>query len=163
VIFGLLQSTVYVQLHPERLTLRHVQSGRSVSGPPIAAVSSGPKPALVAVGEGALTPPPDRPVEVINPFRHPRTLVADFTLGEQVLKAFMRKLFEGSWFARAPLVVLHPRIDPEGGFTQIELRALHELALGAGASKVILWKGRELNDAELRELDFSSGGEVLNA
>jgi rod shape-determining protein MreB and related proteins len=164
VILGFLQSTVYVQLHPERLTVRHVQSGRSVSGPPIAAVSKGPKRELVAVGEAALTPPPGQPVELVNPFKHPRTLLADFTLGEQVLKAFMNKLFEGSnLFRRSPLVVLHPRIDPEGGFTQIELRALHELALGSGASKVILWKGRELSDEELREQKFSSGGEILEA
>jgi rod shape-determining protein MreB len=61
------------------------------------------------------------------------------------------------------VVVLHPRIDPEGGFTQIELRALHELALGSGASKVIIWKGRELQDQELRDLSFPAGGEVLNA
>jgi rod shape-determining protein MreB and related proteins len=162
-MLGFLQSTVYVQLHPERLTMRHVQSGRSISGPPIAAISKGPKRELVAVGDAALTPPPGQPVELMNPFKHPRTLLADFTLGEQVLKAFVNKLFEGNLFKRSPTVVLHPRIDPEGGFTQIELRALHELALGAGAAKVILWKGRELSDEELRELKFSSGGEVLEA
>jgi rod shape-determining protein MreB len=160
-MLSFLQSTVYVQLHPERLTVRHVQSGRSVSGPPIAAITSGPKPELVAVGDAARTPPPDKQVRVLNPFKHPRTLLADFTLGEQVLKAFMKKLFEGNLFARAPVVVLHPRIDPQGGFTQIEIRALHELALGSGASKVIIWQGRELQDQELRDLNFSSGGTVL--
>jgi rod shape-determining protein MreB len=160
-MLGFLQSTVYVQLHPERLSLRHVQSGRSVSGPPLAAITSGPKPELVAVGDAALTPAPGQQVRVTNPFKHPRTLLADFTLGEQVLKAFMKKLFEGNLFARSPMVVLHPRIDPEGGFTQIEIRALHELALGSGASKVIVWQGRELQDQELRELNFSSGGTVL--
>jgi rod shape-determining protein MreB len=79
-----------------------------------------------------------------------------------VLKGFLRKLFSGQLFAQSPVLVLHPRVDPEGGFTQIEIRALQELALAAGAAKVIVWKGRELLDQELLELRFPSGGEVLN-
>ena len=46
-------------------------------------------------------------------------------------------------------IVLHPRVAPEGGFTQIELRALHELGMGAGAYRVIVWQGRDLADEEL--------------
>jgi rod shape-determining protein MreB len=157
-----LRSTVYVQLHPERLTVRHVQSGRSVSGPPIAAISAAAKRAVVAVGEAALTASAAGPVQIVNPFKHPRTILADFTVGELVLKGFLRKLFEGRLFARSPVLVLHPRIDPEGGFTQIEIRALRELAIGAGAERVLVWKGRELLDQELLELRFPSGGEVLN-
>ena len=58
--------------------------------------------------------------------------------------------------------MLHPRVDPEGGFTQIEIRALRELAIGAGASKAFVWHGRDLTDEELLSLDFGSGGQVLN-
>ena len=43
----------------------------------------------------------------------------------------MRKLFAGRWFAPAPLLVLYPRVTPEGGFTQIEIAALRELGVGA--------------------------------
>ena len=157
-----LRSTVYVQLHPERLTLRHVQSGRSVSGPPVAAVSTAGKQKVVAVGEAALTASAAGPVRIVYPFKHPRTILADFTAGEVVLKGFLRKLFNGQLFAQSPVLVLHPRVDPEGGFTQIEIRALQELAIAAGAAKVIVWKGRELLDPELLELRFPSSGEVLN-
>ena len=55
----------------------------------------------------------------------------------------------------------HPRVNPEGGWTQIEIRALHELAMGAGASRVVVWHGREISDEELREQRFDAGGEVL--
>ncbi|MGH8735132.1 MAG: rod shape-determining protein, partial [Burkholderiales bacterium] len=76
----------------------------------------------------------------------------------------LRKLFTGSLFAPAPLVILHPRIEPAGGFTPIEIRALHELAIGAGASKVIIWTGRELTDEEARNRAFpSSEGKVLSS
>jgi rod shape-determining protein MreB and related proteins len=64
--------------------------------------------------------------------------------------------------AISPIIVLHPKVDPEGDFTQIELRALLELAIGAGATKVILWHGRDLTDSELLELKFASGGRILN-
>lgn len=55
---------------------------------------------------------------------------------------------------RHPLV-LHPRVNPDGGFTQIELAALRELGVGAGAYKVIVWQGRELADDELLAQNFS--------
>jgi len=89
-------------------------------------------------------------------------LLSDFTVAEVVIKGFLKKVFEGRLFAPAPIVVLHPRVDPEGGFTQIEIRALRELAIGAGASRVIIWHGRELTDDELLNLRFESGGQVLN-
>jgi rod shape-determining protein MreB len=50
--------------------------------------------------------------------------------------------------------VLHPRVTPEGGFTQIEIAALRELGAGAGAYRVIVWQGRDLADEELVAGDF---------
>jgi len=149
---------VYVTLQPDRLSMKDVGSGRSVSGPPVAAISREEKRRLVAVGQAASAIPN---ADVLNPFKHPRTLVSDFTLAQQVIKGFMKELFSDRLFAAAPTVVLHPRVDPEGGFTQIEIRALHELGIGAGAAKVIVWQGRELRDDELRSLEFESGGQVL--
>lgn len=52
--------------------------------------------------------------------------------------------------------------DPAGGFTQIELRAFHEMALGAGAIQVKLWQGRALNDQELISGQFPDSGKVLS-
>lgn len=54
-----------------------------------------------------------------------------------------------AWLAASPHIVIHPLGDPEGGFTQVELRALRELANAAGASKVNVWTGRPLTDEEL--------------
>ena len=57
--------------------------------------------------------------------------------------------------------MLHPRVNPGGEFTQIEIRALRELAIGAGASKVFVRHGRDLTNDDLLDLKFGSGGEVL--
>jgi len=57
---------------------------------------------------------------------------------------------------------MHPMGDPAGGFTQVEIRALHEMALGAGASQVKVWQGRPLTDQELMSRQFPSDGRVLS-
>ena len=85
-----------------------------------------------------------------HPFSHPRTLLADFTIGEQVLKVLIRRVQGNRWLQLAPRIVIHPLGSPEGGFTQIEHRAFLELAKGLGASRAVLWIGRELSDREVQ-------------
>jgi rod shape-determining protein MreB and related proteins len=146
-LLGFLKPIVYARLEPELLSLREVRSGTMVSEPPVAAIR---EERVLAVGNAAHL----QGGNVVNPFKHPRTLVADFTVAQAVLKGFMRKLFAGRWFAPSPLLVLHPRAIPEGGFTQIEIAALRELGVGAGAYKVVVWQGRDLADEELLAGDF---------
>jgi rod shape-determining protein MreB len=95
------------------------------------------------------------------PARHPRTLVADVVHARQVPAGFQAKHDPLRYVPRRPELVLHPRIDPAGGFTPVEIRALHEIARGAGASRVLLWQGRELLERELRALQLGSGGKLL--
>ena len=156
-----LAPVVYVQVSPDRLTVRNARSGQAISEPPMVAIEQGAKPRILGVGtEGATRAGPN--VEVVNPFGHPRSLVSDFTVGEQLLKAFLRRLNANSVFGLAPRVVMHPLGQPAGGFTQIEIRALHEMALGAGASQAVVWEGRTLTDAELVAGEFPAGGRVLS-
>jgi rod shape-determining protein MreB len=157
-----LQPIVYVKLHPDMLTVREVKSGRTVTEPPVVAISREERKRVLGVGEAARIASATQPADLVNPFKHPRSLLSDFTVAEVVIKSFVKKLFEDRLFAPAPIVVLHPQVDPEGGFTQIEIRALRELAFGAGASKEVVWHGRDLTDNELLNLKFESGGQVLN-
>lgn len=156
-----LRPTVYAQLAPERLAVRDVRSGRAYAAVPIGAVLTGPLPRVIRVGDEARTASADRPLQIVNPFRHPRMLLADAALGAQVLKGFLARLYPRRLVPRLPVLVLHPRVDPAGGFSAVEVRALREMGYGAGASKVILWQGRELLERELRALEFPSGGKVL--
>lgn len=156
-----LRPTVYAQLHPDRLTVRDVRSGRSYSARPLGAVLDGPVRKVVRIGDDAQTASASRPLQIVNPFKHPRVLIADFALGQQVLRGFLKKLYPAVLLPRRPVLVLHPRVDPEGGFTGIEIRALHELGQGAGASRVLVWHGRELLQRELLSLELGSGGKLL--
>jgi hypothetical protein len=45
--------------------------------------------------------------------------------------------------------------------TWLSASALHELAKGAGASRVLVWHGRELLQRELLSLQLASGGKLL--
>ena len=159
----LFRSTVYLRLQPERLSLLHVESGKTFSGiPEIAIAQSTGKRSVLAVGEEARSKARLSGVSVVNGFKHPRTLIADFTAAELTLKHFLRELLPHSFFAVSPVMVIHPLALLEGGLTQIEIRALVELGMGAGARKVVLWEGRELSRDELLTFSFpETGGKLL--
>ena len=153
--------TIYVQLSPELLTVRNILTGDGISEAPELVIAYDPRPGVVAVGSEARSADLTPQVQVVNPFSHPRSLVSDFSVGEQVLKGFLRRLQERFIFIRAPKLVLHPQVDPAGGFTQIEIRALHAMGMGAGAAKVVVWQGRRLSDEELLSGKFPNAGRVL--
>lgn len=155
---------IYVQISPDRLTVRNTKTGASFSDVPEVAIANKPKPSILAVGKEARTHKAGSSVQIVNPFAHPRSMVSDFTVAEQVLKAFILRVKGNSFFIPAPKVVMHPLGEPAGGFTQVEARAFHEMALGAGASRVTVWQGRQLSDQEVLSGQFPSGsaGKVLS-
>jgi hypothetical protein len=62
----------------------------------------------------------------------------------------MGKVIGKGLFAGSPGVVIQPLEMTEGGLSEIEERVFRELAIGAGAAKVIVWLGHELSDSEVR-------------
>lgn len=160
-MFDFLKPPLYIRLSPHRLTVRNVKTGAFVSEVPEIAITRGPKPRILGVGDEATLHRSNKIAQVINPFAHPRSLISDFTCAEQLLKAFLRKVSAKSLLAASPRVVFHPLGDPAGGFTQVEIRAFHEMALGAGASEVMLWQGPDLTDAQVASRDYPRAGEML--
>jgi len=162
ILTSLLGSTLYVQIAPDRLVVRDPQSGKAFSEPPEVAITRSPKAKIVGIGSEARQRSTEPSVAVVNPFAHPRSLVSDFTVGEQLLKAAIARVKGSSVVAVAPRVVMHPLGDPAGGFTQVEIRAFHEMALGAGAREVKVWQGRALTDQELLAGTFPPDGKLLS-
>lgn len=81
-------------------------------------------------------------------FSHPRMLIGDFTAAQACLKHALAEA-RGAGFAWTTDVVIHPLENIEGGLSQVEERLFRELAVGAGASKVVVWVGAGLGDAEV--------------
>jgi rod shape-determining protein MreB len=159
---SLFASTLYVQLSPERLTVRNPKSGQYFSEVPEMAIAYAPKAKVVAFGANARMAAAEPAVKIVNPFAHPRTLVSDFTVGQQLLKACFARVNTSSWLAMAPQVVMHPLGEQAGGLTQVEIRAFLEMALGAGARQARVWQGRSLTDAELVSGTFPADGQLLS-
>src|SRR3990167_6304551 len=61
-------------------------------------------------------------------------VIADFTVTEQMLKQFIRKVYKAGIFSPSPRIV----ICVPCGSTQVERRAIRESAVGAGARRVEL-------------------------
>jgi rod shape-determining protein MreB len=127
---------------------------------PEIAIARVPKPKVTGTGAEARSVAAAQSGEVFNPFGHSRSLVSDFTLAEQLLRHQLRKILGNRLINFGPYVVIHPLGSPAGGFTQVELRAFREMAIGAGASEVHVWTGRPLTDQEvLSRKAPASGGE----
>lgn len=158
---GLFNKVLYVVVTAEKLTVRNAGNGKQVYEAPEAAVESQPKLKLLGVGAEARRLASHPGVKLVNPFVHPRTLVGDFTLAELVLKGFVARVKSGGILNPMPKMVIHLPADPEGGYTQVELRVFRELGFSAGARKITLWQGRALSDAELLSGEFPAGGRIL--
>ncbi len=78
-------------------------------------------------------------------------MIGQFLVAENLLKRAVKEMSKGGIFAISPRVLIQPLEMVEGGLSEIEERVLKEVTMGAGASKVVVWVGRELSDAEAKE------------
>lgn len=158
---------LYVQLSPSRLEVRNARTGDAWGGAPELAIQQEPKPTIQAVGDKARQAAAQTGARLMNPLDHPRSIISDYTLAEQLLRYAVKHVLRSggsTWgLAPSPHIVLHPPSDPAGGYTQVELRALRELGMGSGASKVTLWHGTPLSDEDLRSGHYPATGQVLQA
>jgi len=76
-------------------------------------------------------------------------LIEDFRAALACLKPALSEA-RGSGFALSTAVVIHPLERIGETLTQVEERLFRELAIGAGATKVIVWVGAPLSDAEVK-------------
>ncbi len=71
-------------------------------------------------------------IEAIRPMKD--GVIADFTVTEQMLKQFIKKVHDSRLFSPSPRII----ICVPCGSTQVERRAIRESAIGAGAGQVYL-------------------------
>ncbi|MGE0110067.1 rod shape-determining protein [Aquabacterium sp.] len=141
---------VYIQISPNLLTLKNLKTGLEISEVAEIALSLPPKPKVIlGAGAQARLASASEPAQLIQPFAHPRSLVSDFASAEALIRIQLQRVLGKGWLRVAPSVVMHPLGNPDGRFTQVELRAFREMALGAGASTARVWTGRPLANHEL--------------
>ena len=162
-MFNFFRNTLYVRVKPEHLSVLHIQSGKEFMDLPVIAIKNiNGKSSILAIGHDAMTKTGLPNITIANGFKHPLTLLADFTVAELTLKQFINKVAPNKFFTPASIIVIHPLTILEGGLTQIEIRAFTELCIMAGARKVYVWTGPELSKEELQQLNFTRiGGQLL--
>ena len=118
---ALFPNTVYVRVRADQFQTRHLESGET------------------------------KTVRADPPFTSQRMLIGDFSAAEHALKVSLKEIARGGFFSVAPHVVIQPLDKIEGGLCEIEKRIIREIAIGAGASKVVVWVGPELTDSQVKE------------
>lgn len=154
----------YVQLSPSEISVLNVNAGARFSDVPEIALAQGNRAVVLAVGRDARQAAGQPGVVLASPFGHPRSLVSDFVLAELIIKHCVAQVADTGLkrlVAPSPRMVIHPLGEPEGGYTQVEIRALRELGIAAGAALVTVWQGPRLTDEALRSGQFPSEGQVL--
>ena len=118
----LFANTLYVQVRKNHFRLRHIEGKQ------------------------------EREVSAQTPFTTTRLLLGQFQAAETLLKQAIRAIGSGSFFQVSPVVVIQPMEMVEGGLSEVEERALRELARSAGARRVFVHIGAALSDAEVLAL-----------
>ena len=113
-------NTLYVQVKRNQFRIRHLESNT------------------------------DRTFEANPPFTTARLLIGQFAEAEKLLKRASKEVSSGGFFALSPRIVIQPLEMIEGGVSEVELRVLREVAMGAGASKTVVWVGGVLSDADVK-------------
>lgn len=93
----------------------------------------------------------DATVVAQAPFSTTRLLIGQFVIAQNTLKEALKQVSKERLFPILPHMVIHPLEMVEGGLSEIEERIFREVAMGAGASKVVVWLGHELTDTEVRK------------
>lgn len=136
----------YLRLNRERIAIKNISSGETIEFRSVMGIDDSRK--VASIGD----PVSPHAVQIVNPFDHPRLLVHDFTVAEKMCAFAFQEAANMSPLRPAPVVVMHPDCQLEGGLTIIEARVLREMAEGGGARKVFVHEGPRLTDDDVRQI-----------
>jgi actin-like ATPase involved in cell morphogenesis len=138
--------TIYIAFSEERLFVCELSnSAGAIEISPAIAISAEHR--VLAVGDEALASSSAR---IVRPFQHDRLVFHEFEAAQAILRHVMHRLTMGV-VLRKPRIVVHPLKWTTAQLTDIEKRALLELAFSIGAHSAALYFGtqmRELSESE---------------
>ncbi|PLT24304.1 rod shape-determining protein MreB [Pseudoalteromonas sp. MelDa3] len=141
---SLFSNDLLVELSESKISIKVFSSAIKFEEEPYIAVENTKKGEVIkAIGTEAKRETATN-ITVTNPFKHPRSFVADFMLAEKILQHGIYQIHK-SRIRPAPRIIMHQLEKVEGGLTSIEDRVLRELAAGSGAREVIIYLGGKIN------------------
>lgn len=150
------KSLRYVQISPQRLTVRNPFNGMTISEEPRIALLDGPKARILGLGPEASVALGVPNARIFNPFQHPPVNNTDYIAAGLLVKEYVNRLATTVfYFKPAPVIVMHLNGKREAEVTQVELGMFREMALSIGASRAVMYLGPDLSDAQLLAGDFT--------
>lgn len=161
---------IYIQISPSMITVHNCTTHEIISAPPDIALRHSAKVTMQGFGiaaHDAMTQaqveglPPGVTMELVNPFLHPRTLIADASLAKHLVSHYLQSVHRKKWMQPSPWLVIHPQGIPEGGYTAVEIQTLLNLGNACGAISTVIWQGTELTSDHIRSRIFPETGKIL--
>ncbi|KXF83109.1 rod shape-determining protein [Enterovibrio coralii] len=150
-------NTLYIQMWSDRLRVFDGKTGRVFDERPQIAWKIGEQKEkqILAYGNGAEKFRNVNAVIISNPFSHPRSLISDYKAMQPLLRYAISKVVKtGLWMPRVQ-VILHPMEKVEGGVTELEKKALCDMAYNAGVKSAFVYWGDTLEETQLRRAQDS--------
>lgn len=147
---------VYIQLWRERIKVTNLMTDKAYDQASFVHITTLPsgKKKMTSIGDSArVSQSPD--TFSFNPLGHPRSLLSDFHVLEEMLKQILAQIRPPRLSFKRLVAIIHPMEHIEGGLTAIEERGLKEVALGAGAHDVFIYTGDPVSPQQL--LDVVTG------
>lgn len=158
-----LDNVLYVQVSALQLRVLNLSTGAEFNEAPFIATElaghNGRRLKIKAIGVQAQALINDFGIEVVNPFVHPRLLIANFPRAEMVMTHAFKQVCRSRVFSPSPRVVVQPMERLEGGLTDVEARAFREMCLGAGAREVVVYVGAPLTSAQFNYEQVKQAGD----
>jgi rod shape-determining protein MreB len=151
-VLGLLRPhRLYLRFSDRSSCLQDVTSGaESVLEPVVGLVERGGLEQVVSIGAASA---PGAGVRLVRPFSHPRLVIAEFEAAQALLGHQLQQVRSSRVIVR-PEIVLHALRTFAEPLTDVEQRALIELAHSVGAWRAMVHSGSELGRAEVLSLSF---------
>lgn len=137
---------VYIRIASDRIIMQSNDGLHWEAAPDVGIKANGKDEVIAVIKDGGTSYRDAASVSRwVNPFSHPRTIFADFMVGEKLIQHGLLTMLGNRFIGGSPaLGIIHPLEKLEGGLTEIERRALRELGLGAGFRECRVYTGPEI-------------------
>lgn len=161
-IFRRFSNCLYVRFDATAIRITNVNTGETIRETPFVLLSKpsnsrakGKIPKVLAIGEQAqrLHAQQTDSTTLHNGFDHPRICIGSFDLAMDCLRYLFQRAMKRFAFIR-PHVIMHPLYPYSTDLSQIELRAIRELAEACGAMQVHVYTGSPLTLDQLKRKTY---------
>ncbi len=147
---------VYIQLWKERIKVTNLMTDNAYDQASFVHITTLPsgKKKITSIGDSARTSQSPETLS-FNPLGHPRSLLSDFQVLEEMLKQILIQIRPPRLSFKRLVAIIHPMERIEGGLTAIEERGLKEVVSGAGAHDAFTYVGGPISPQQI--LDAVTG------